>query len=125
LERATELQRAAASRGFDWPDVDGVMPKLREELGELEDAIRAGDGNEHAAEELGDLLFTCANLARHLGVDAAGALRRANGKFERRFRRMEQDFLDRGESFEEATLEQMDASWESVKRRVDPGTRSP
>lgn len=125
LERATELQRAAASRGFDWRDADGVMPKLREELGELEQALAEDDRGGQAAEELGDLLFTCVNLSRHLGVDAAGALRRANGKFERRFRRMEQDFLERGERLEEATLEQMDASWESAKRRDDPGTRSP
>ena len=125
LERATELQRAAASRGFDWRDADGVMPKLREELGELEHALSQEDGNEQAAEELGDLLFTCANLARHLGIDAAGALRRANAKFERRFRCMERDFVQRGESLEEATPEQMDASWESAKRREDSGTRSP
>jgi MazG family protein len=125
LERATELQRAAASRGFDWPDVEGVMPKLREELGELEEAIGADDGNEAAAAELGDLLFTCANLARHLGVDADGALRRANAKFEGRFRRMEQDFAERGEHLEDATLERLDASWESAKRREHPGTRSP
>ena len=117
LERATELQRAAASRGFDWRDADGVMPKLREELGELEHALSEGDGNEQAAEELGDLLFTCANLARHLGIDADGALRRANGKFERRFRCMEADFVERGESLEDATPEQLDAAWESAKRR--------
>ena len=125
LERATELQRAAASRGFDWRDAGGVMPKLREELAELEHALSQQGGNEQAVEELGDLLFTCANLARHLGIDAAGALRRANGKFERRFRCMEQDFVERGESLEEATPEQMDASWESAKRREDSGTRSP
>lgn len=117
LERATALQRAAASRGFDWRDADGVMPKLREELGELEHALSEGGGNEQAAEELGDLLFTCANLARHLGIDADGALRRANGKFERRFRYMEKDFVERGESLEEATPEQLDAAWESAKRR--------
>lgn len=125
LERATELQRAAASRGFDWRDAEGVVPKLGEELRELEQALSEADGKARVADELGDLLFTCVNLARHVGIDADGALRAANGKFERRFRRMEQGFLDRGEKLEDATPEQMDASWESAKRWDDPETRSP
>ena len=116
LQRATELQRAAASQGFDWRDAAGVLPKLREELGELETALSRPDGHQQATEELGDLLFTCVNLARHLGVDADGALRRTNTKFENRFRRVEKDILEQGRTLEDATLAEMDALWESAKR---------
>lgn len=116
LQHASELQRAAASQGFDWPDAVSVLPKLREELDELQAALSECDGHEQAAQELGDLLFTCVNLARHLDVDADAALRRASAKFETRFRRMEQSLLEQGMSFEEASLAQLDALWESGKR---------
>lgn len=116
LQRATELQRAAASRGFDWRDAVSVLPKLREELGELESALSRPDGRQQAVEELGDLLFTCVNLARHLGVDGEAALRQANTKFENRFRRVEKGILEQGKTLEDATLAEMDALWESGKR---------
>jgi ATP diphosphatase len=116
LQRAIELQRAAASTGFDWPDAVSVLPKLREELGELETALARRDGHEHAVEELGDLLFSCVNLARHLDVDADAALRRASTKFEGRFRRMEQDIRDRGLTLGEKSAAELDRLWESAKR---------
>ena len=116
LQRATELQRAAASQGFDWRDAASVLPKLREELVELETAMAQPDRQPQAVEELGDLLFTCVNLARHLNVDADETLRRANTKFENRFRRMESRVQRQGGSLEDATLTEMDALWESGKR---------
>ncbi len=116
LQRATELQRAAASQGFDWRDAASVLPKLREELGELETAMLRPGGHQQAVEELGDLLFTCVNLTRHLNVDADETLRRANTKFEHRFRRMESRVQRQGGSLEDATLAEMDALWESGKR---------
>ena len=116
LQRAGELQRAAASQDFDWPDAASVLPKLREELIELETALSRPDGHEQVVEELGDLLFTCVNLARHLRVDADGVLCQANAKFERRFRRMEKAIQEQGRSLEDATLAEMDALWESAKQ---------
>lgn len=88
LVRASKLQRRAARVGFDWPDASGVFAKLAEESAELREAHAHGDADavEH---ELGDLLFTCVNLARHLDVDPEQALLRANLRFERRFRHME------------------------------------
>ena len=116
LRRATELQRAAACHGFDWRDAIEVLPKLREELGELEASLSVADGHEQVVEELGDLLFTCVNLSRHLGVDADAVLCRANAKFENRFRRMERDIAAQGKALEDLSVAEMDALWESGKR---------
>ena len=88
LTRAVKLQRRAATCGFDWPSSEEVFGKIAEELGELRDAVRAGDRPE-VEEELGDLLFTVANLARHVGADPEACARAANRKFERRFRELE------------------------------------
>ena len=85
LERAAKLQRRAARTGFDWPDADGPRAKIDEELAELD----AETSTELPKEELGDLLFAVVNLARHLNIDAEDALRRANRKFEARFRQIE------------------------------------
>jgi ATP diphosphatase len=116
LQHAAELQRAAASHGFDWSDARNVLPKLREELDELETALSRPDGHEQAVEELGDLLFSCVNLARHLHVDADGVLRLASAKFEQRLRHVEKRILEQGKTLQSATLEEMDALWESGKR---------
>lgn len=95
-QRAVKLQHKAAKVGFDWPDPAPVLDKLREELDEVRaefDAVAAAPGDAEARDrledEIGDVLFVCANLARHAKVDVGGALRRANRKFERRFRAME------------------------------------
>lgn len=120
LIRAAKLQRRAAQTGFDWPDAAGVMGKLQEELGELEEVLAEAQLQARREEELGDLLFTCVNLARHCGVDAEAALSRANAKFERRFRAVETALRARGSSPEQADLGEMDALWTAQKRKEAP-----
>jgi ATP diphosphatase len=90
LTRAEKLQRRAARVGFDWPETAPVLDKVREEIVEIETEMAQSADPQRLDEEVGDLLFAAVNLARHLKVDAEGALRRANRKFERRFRRMEE-----------------------------------
>ena len=113
LTRAVKLQEKASRVGFDWNDAKLVLAKIREEAGELE---RVGSPEE-AEDELGDLLFAVANLARHLGVDPEAALRRANAKFLRRFAEIERGLEAQGRSPEDATLADMDALWDEAKRR--------
>ncbi len=114
LVRAAKLQARAARAGLDWDDVDGVIAKVREELEELARARRAGDA--HAVrEELGDLLFSVVNLARHLDVDPERALRAANRKFERRFRAVEARVRGEGRGVEEQDAAALDRHWEAVK----------
>ncbi len=114
LTRAAKLTRRAARVGFDWPSTAEVLDKLREEVGELEDEIAAGDV-EKARAELGDLMFVCANLARKLDVEPEAALRGANAKFERRFAHIERRLAEQGRSPEASTLEEMDALWDEAK----------
>ena len=108
LQRAQKLQKRAAKVGFDWPDAAPVADKVREELDELVNATSEADRHE----ELGDLLFSVVNLARHSGVDAEAALRDANAKFQRRFEAVE-DTVD----FPSADLDTMEAAWGEAKRR--------
>ncbi len=112
LLRALKLQKRAARVGFDWPNVDGVLAKLAEEAGELRAARSSGEPPARIEAELGDLLFTCVNLARHLGLDPETALRHANGRFEARFRRLEALLDGRPEA---ASAEQLDGAWERAK----------
>lgn len=116
LTRAVKLQRRAARVGFDWPEAAPVLDKIREELGELEVEMQAVDNAGRVDEEYGDLLFACANLGRHLKVDPESVLRRANAKFERRFRRTEVLLTEAGERAEEADLETMERAWQAAKR---------
>jgi uncharacterized protein YabN with tetrapyrrole methylase and pyrophosphatase domain len=109
-----KLQNKAARVGFDWPSIEPVFAKLEEEIAELKEVARPGD--EAAAEELGDLLFVVANIARHLKIDPEHALRLANDKFERRFRAVEARLTDAGLSAADSTLEEMDLVWTEVKR---------
>jgi ATP diphosphatase len=90
LTRAEKLQRRAARVGFDWPETPPVLEKLEEEIAELRAEMTESPNPDRVDEEIGDLLFSVVNLARHLGVDPEGSLRRAGHKFERRFRRMEE-----------------------------------
>lgn len=115
LTRAAKLGSRAARVGFDWTDAAGVREKVAEELAEF-DAARASGDVDHAREELGDLLFSLAQIARHLGVDPEGALRDANAKFERRFRSMEGAASAEGRPFEGRTLEELEALWVAAKR---------
>jgi nucleoside triphosphate diphosphatase len=114
LTRALKLTRRAATVGFDWTDPGDVLAKLEEEAAELTAEIGTGNA-ELMEEEYGDLLFVMTNLARHLDVDPESALRRANAKFERRFRGIEALLGADGRSPEQATLAEMDALWDQVK----------
>jgi ATP diphosphatase len=114
-QRALKLQKRAARVGFDWPDVNPVFDKLHEEINEVR-AEFANDGDpERLADEIGDVLFVCVNLARHAKVDVSHALRHANAKFERRFRRMEALVATDGEALPGKTLAEQDALWDRVK----------
>ncbi|MDH7943068.1 nucleoside triphosphate pyrophosphohydrolase [Pseudohongiella sp. SYSU M77423] len=114
IERAGKLQKRAASVGFDWPDVSGVTAKLAEESAELQAAIANGDQNQQT-HELGDLLFTCVNLARHLKIDPEGALRQANQRFETRFRYVEKTAASHGGGLSTYDPEQLDLWWNEAK----------
>ncbi len=114
LVRAEKLQKRAARVGFDWTEPTGVLEKVGEELEEVRAELAAGD-RDRLHQELGDLLFSCVNLARHTGVDPEGALRAASNRFERRFRGVESHLRRGGRTPEQATLEEMDVLWEQVK----------
>ena len=118
LLRAWRLGKRAAAVGFDWPDGSGVEAKVAEELAELAAARRAGSAAD-VEEELGDLLFAVANLARHLDVDPESALRAANRKFAARFTVLEARLRERGVAPRDATLEEMEAEWARVKAVAD------
>jgi uncharacterized protein YabN with tetrapyrrole methylase and pyrophosphatase domain len=117
LIRAEKLQKRAARVGFDWPDVKGAIEKLEEELAEVRAEIKADD-DAALQEELGDLLFSVVNVTRLLGMDAEQTLSRANEKFERRFRSMEQRLHSNGrQDLLDLSPEAWDEVWEVVKRR--------
>lgn len=115
LVRAEKLQKRAAKVGFDWPDVSGVVAKVNEELAEVTAAFDQGGDPARLRDEVGDLLFSCVNLARRLEVDAESALREASGKFERRFRQMEQNATVEGARLVDIEMVEMDRLWEQVK----------
>lgn len=115
LMRAEKLTKRAARVGFDWPDVAQVFDKLDEEVAETRAALASGDADA-VEDEVGDMLFVLANLARKAGVDPETALRRANAKFERRFRVIEALLAARGRSLDAADLDEMEALWGEVKR---------
>ena len=114
LKRAQKLGKRAAAASFDWPDTAGPRAKIDEELAELEEAREAGD-KAAVAEEFGDLLFACVNLARHLDIDAEQALSAANGKFEARFRAMEAAIRASGRDPAALDLESLEAAWQRSK----------
>ena len=114
LTRARKLGARAADAGFDWPDAKGPRAKVDEELAELDRAAASADAG-HREAELGDLLFSVVNLARHLGADPETALRRANDRFARRYRHLEQALARLGEPAEGASQELLDRLWEAAK----------
>ncbi|HKV11331.1 MAG TPA: nucleoside triphosphate pyrophosphohydrolase [Thermoanaerobaculia bacterium] len=115
LLAAYRLTQKAAGVGFDWPTPAAVLDKMEEEIGELREALAAGR-REEVKEEVGDLLFTIANLARKVEVDPEAALAGANLKFRKRFAKIEEGLAAQGKTAAEATLEEMDALWEAAKR---------
>lgn len=114
LSRASKLQQRAARVGFDWPSLPPVVEKLREETAELDAALAAGSAPD-IAQEVGDLLFTCVNLARHLGLDAEATLRAANARFECRFRALETRAVADGHAPDRLDATALDALWQAVK----------
>ncbi|HEY9201397.1 MAG TPA: nucleoside triphosphate pyrophosphohydrolase [Gammaproteobacteria bacterium] len=121
LKRAQKLQKRAARSGFDWPEVAPVLDKLQEEINEVREAVQQQD---QAAmfEEMGDLLFSVVNLARHLEVDAEEALRAGNRKFISRFSHIEQSLQQAGESLEQQDLQTLESLWQAAKQQEKADT---
>jgi nucleoside triphosphate diphosphatase len=119
LLRAEKLQKRAARVGFDWNTIGPVIDKIEEELGELRAELDAGTADPaRITDELGDVLFAVANLARHSKIDPEAALRSTNDKFERRFRYVEKRLAAQGRKPAEATLEEMEALWQEAKTKA-------
>jgi ATP diphosphatase len=114
-QRAVKLQKRAANVGFDWPDHRPVLDKIVEEIDEVRHEFDNGADEERLTDEIGDVLFVAANLARHAKVDVSHALRGANAKFERRFRGMEAIAAGEGRTLASYTLEEQEALWARVK----------
>ncbi len=116
LLRASRLTEKAARVGFDWRRTEDVFDKIDEELGELREAVASGD-KAHIEEEIGDLLFTVANIARKVGLNAEEALQSTNRKFTRRFASMETTVRASGRDLDQLSLEEMDALWDAAKEQ--------
>jgi MazG family protein len=114
LAEAEKISKKAAGAGFEWPNIEGVIEKLQEELEELAAARERGD-QEHIQHEIGDLLFTLVNLARFLKVDPEQALRKTNARFRRRFAHVEHQVAATGNTFSETPLERMEQFWQEAK----------
>ena len=115
LQRSTKLQEQAAKVGFDWPEISGVISKLKEEVVELEQAVNEEDRAKIEA-ELGDVFFTAINLSRHAEVDAEKALRGANTRFEKRFSWVESELVSKGRLIEGETLQELNQLWDKAKQ---------
>ena len=124
LTRAQKLTAKAAKVGFDWPDAVQVIEKIHEELEEVKEASSSGE-RDRIEDEIGDLLFSVTNLARHFGIDPERALRRTNAKFERRFTSVERALRNQGRSLDEASLDEMEKLWVHAKQAErEPGASS-
>ena len=118
LSYAVKLQLLAAQVGFDWPDINGVIDKINEELDEVIVETHIPNNQDRLHDEIGDLLFACTNLARHLNIDPEQALRSGNQKFYRRFTALEQQLIQQNKTFEDTSLKQLDRLWEQVKQQA-------
>jgi MazG family protein len=118
LLRAHEIGTRVAAVGFDWPTSDEVVDKIEEEVGELRNAVR-GEGRERVEEEMGDLLFSIANLSRKLGIEPESALRKATEKFSARFEALERKFEEQGRSVHDVGLNEMEKVWQQIKERTE------
>ncbi len=123
LHQAYRYQKDAAKVGFDWPTIDGVRDKLREELAEVDEAL-AGDDEVHLEHEIGDLLFSVVNLARWKNIQPDMALRRANTRFRDRFHLVESEFAANGADMKDSTIENLEESWQRAKAQLARGTTS-
>ena len=118
LARAQKLQNRAATVGFDWNDIQAVLDKIKEELDEVETEINSDFRNiKKIEDEIGDLIFSCVNLARHFQIDSESALRKTNKKFEKRFAFIESSLAEQGIDLNEATLDIMDQLWNEAKNK--------
>ncbi len=117
LQKAQKLQKKVAKIGFDWTNIQDVIAKVDEELGEVKDAIRESKP-ENIEEEVGDLLFSVVNLARFLKLDTENVLHKTIYKFVARFRKVEMELASMGKDIEKCTLEEMDAVWNKVKGNI-------
>ena len=116
MVRAAKLQKRAARVGFDWPDMDAVIDKMHEELDELTEVMKhTPDNKARLEDEIGDILFVAANLARKAGIDPETAMLGCNRKFERRFRYIEDQLEQQNSSVDQASLEQMEKLWQKAK----------
>lgn len=115
LTRAEKLQKRAARVGFDWESVGPVLAKIEEEIGELKAEIEQAGSPERLSDEMGDVLFSCVNLARHLKIDPEFALRGTNAKFETRFRRVESSLRDDGILWGEVGIDEYERRWQDAK----------
>ena len=115
FSRALAIQREAASQGFDWPEIAGVLDKVREELDELIEALRQGD-RVHARDEFGDLLFTVLNLSRFMDVDTEEELDRTTTRFVSRYTRLKSILSEGGETVDQVGLDYLNHVWKEVKR---------
>ena len=120
LLRAEKLQKRAARVGFDWGEPGPVIDKIEEEIAEVRAEIDAGSPADRLTDEIGDVLFAVANLARHLSIDPEAALRATNDKFTRRFRYVERRLKTQGRTPEAASLAEMEALWVEAKRAEKP-----
>ena len=117
LMRAEKLQKRAAREGFDWPDIKGVIAKIYEEMDEVKHEHDAEvQETEKLEDEIGDLFFSCINLSRFVGVDAEQSLRKANLKFERRFRTLEERAMQKSQKLSELNIDELEALWQAVKK---------
>ncbi len=114
LKRSQKLQKRAAREGFDWPTIEPVFDKIQEEIEEVKQAMQEKD-KQAVFEEVGDLLFACVNLARHLDVDAEESLRCGNSKFEKRFSYIEEQLLRKNKTFQQCDLEELESYWIEAK----------
>lgn len=118
LMRSEKLQKRAAKEGFDWPDINGVLKKVHEELDEVQQEFDAKtQDKEKIEDEIGDLFFSCINLSRHAGLDAEQCVRKANLKFERRFRELEKIAYNKGFHVNETNTDELEKLWQEVKSR--------
>ena len=122
LLRAYRTGEKARGAGFDWPNHHGVVDKIKEELGELEEALAAGD-KQHIAHEIGDLLYALVNLSRHFEIDPEGAVRATIARFEERFRLVEESLAAEGKTPEGEHLDELERRWQAAKRLIDARAR--